>query len=87
MGYTRAGRGHLSPGGKTKEKRMTAKQFRSLIAKLEMPQRGVARLFKVNERTARRWALGEISVPDDVADKLQQLAAGTITTQEIEAAH
>jgi DNA-binding transcriptional regulator YiaG len=52
---------------------MTAKQFRAMLAKLDLSQRGVARLFKVNERTSRRWALGEIKVPHDVAHKLQEL--------------
>jgi DNA-binding transcriptional regulator YiaG len=52
---------------------MTAKKFRATLAKLELSQRGAARLFNVNERTSRRWALGELKVPDNIAHKLQEL--------------
>jgi hypothetical protein len=63
---------------------MTAKQFRALLAKLEMSQRAAARLFRVNERTSRRWVLGELNVPPDVANNLTELAAGKTTLQQIE---
>lgn len=63
---------------------MTAKQFRVMLTKLQMSQRGVARLFRVNERTSRRWALGELKVPQDVAENLAKLAAGTITLEKIQ---
>jgi hypothetical protein len=66
---------------------MTAKQFRAMIAKLGISQRGVARLFKVNERTPRRWALGEVKVPHDVVENLTKLANGTVTTLDIERAY
>jgi DNA-binding transcriptional regulator YiaG len=52
---------------------MTATQFRVALKRLKLSQRGAARLFKVDERTARRWALNERKVPDDVATKLKKL--------------
>lgn len=59
---------------------MTANQFRATLKRLKLSQRGAARLFKVDERTARRWALDERKVPEDVAAKLNELmeAAGAI---------
>ena len=52
---------------------MTANQFRAMLKRLKLSQRGAARMFKVDERTARRWALGERNVPDNVARKLGEL--------------
>jgi hypothetical protein len=62
---------------------VTATKFRATLSRLKLSQRGVARLFKVNERTSRRWALGERPVPQDVADQLSQLVAGKITFDQI----
>jgi DNA-binding transcriptional regulator YiaG len=50
-----------------------ATQFRAMLKRLKLSQRGAARLFKVDERTARRWALGERNVPEPVAFKLNEL--------------
>jgi len=66
---------------------MTAKQFRTMLAKLDMSQRGMARLFKCNERTARRYSRGELKVPHDIVENLHKLANGTVTTQDIEKAY
>ena len=52
---------------------MTANQFRATLKRLKLSQRGAARLFHVDERTARRWALDERKVPEDVAAKLTEL--------------
>lgn len=54
---------------------MTATQFRAMLKRLKLSQRGAARLFKVDERTARRWALGERNVPEAVAQALAKLGA------------
>lgn len=66
---------------------MTANQYRAAIAKLEMSQRAAARLFHVDERTSRRWALGETSVPDDIAEALQSMIVGDVTKQDVEQAY
>ena len=46
---------------------MTPTQFREAIARLGLSQVGAASLFKVNDRTARRWASGEQDIPAAVA--------------------
>jgi hypothetical protein len=38
-------------------------EFRAALETLRLPVTGAARLFNVNERTARRWASGEQDVP------------------------
>jgi len=42
---------------------MTPTQYRTAIKSLGLSQRGAARLLGVNERTSRRWALGELPIP------------------------
>jgi hypothetical protein len=66
---------------------VTAKQFRALLAKLEMSQRAAARLFRVNERTSRRWASGDLKVRQDVAENLVKLQNGSITKEDIDHAY
>jgi len=46
---------------------MTAMQYRTAIEKLGLSQRGAAQFLGVDERTSRRWALGEAQVPESVA--------------------
>ena len=75
----------INPKDKEVITAMTANQYRAAIAKLEMSQRAAARLFHVDERTSRRWALGEISVPKDVAEALQSMIVGDVTKQDVEA--
>ena len=58
-----------------------------MLKRLKLSQRGAARLFKVDERTARRWALGERKVPHDVFENLVKLANGSVTTKDIESAY
>jgi len=65
---------------------MTANQFRAALDRLNLSQIGAARLFGTDPRTARRWALGERSIPECVAIVLRLLLAGKITTDDIEAA-
>ncbi len=66
---------------------MTANQFRAALARLELSQLGAARLLSADGRTARRWALGERSIPPAVAILLRLLIAGTISVKDIEAVH
>jgi len=42
---------------------MTADEFREAIAALGQSQRGFAAYTGSNERTVRRWALGEQDIP------------------------
>jgi DNA-binding transcriptional regulator YiaG len=64
---------------------MTSKQFQAAIDRLGLSQLGAARLFGADGRTARRWALGERSVPEPVAILLRLMLAGKITADDIEA--
>jgi len=66
---------------------VTANQFRAALDRLGLSQLGAAKLFGSNDRTVRRWAIGERSVPIGIAVLLRLLAAGKITIQDIEAAH
>ena len=67
-------------------KLMTANQFRSALDRLSLTQAGAARLVGVDERTARRWALGERSMPEPVAILLRLLMARKITAEDVESA-
>lgn len=64
---------------------VTAKQFQAAIDRLGLSQVGAARLFGSDPRTARRWALGERSIPEPVAIILRLMLAGKITADDIEA--
>lgn len=64
---------------------MTANQFRALLGRLELSQLGAARLLKVGDRTARRWAESGVDGPPAIL--LRLLAAGKITPKDIEAIH
>ncbi len=54
---------------------MTTNQFRAALSRLGLSQRGASRIFGVNERTVRRWALGEVSVPIRIVETLKNLIA------------
>lgn len=46
---------------------MTANEYREALDRLGLTQAGAAKLLHVDERTSRRWALGERDVPMPVA--------------------
>jgi DNA-binding transcriptional regulator YiaG len=64
---------------------MTANTFRVILNRLKLSQLGAARLLKVGDRTARRWAEQGVTGPAAILFRL--LAAGKITAKDIEAAH
>ena len=64
---------------------MTPIQFRNALRRLDLTQQGAARLLGADDRTARRWALGERAVPSCVAIVLKLLVAEKITAADIEA--
>lgn len=53
---------------------MTAQEFRAAIAALGMNQRQAAEALEVDERTARKWALGERAVPGPARVALRCIA-------------
>lgn len=62
---------------------MTATQFRTALDRLKLSQLGAAKLFRSNDRTVRRWAIGERAVPVTVAIMLKLMLAGKITAADI----
>lgn len=62
---------------------MTPTQFRAALDRLKLSQLGAARLVGVDGRTARRWALGERSVPGPVAILLRLMLAGRISADDV----
>lgn len=65
---------------------MTANQFRVAISRINLSQVGAARLVGADPRTGRRWALGEVGVPECIAILLRLLVAGKITVDDVNAA-
>lgn len=60
---------------------MTADQYRDTIETLGLTQNGAARLLGVDERTSRRWALGERDIPPP-ADRFLRYLIATKRTGE-----
>jgi hypothetical protein len=65
---------------------MTPAQYKKAIASLGLSQRVAGTLFSVDERTSRRWALGERPIPPCVAIVLRLLASGKVTMDDVLAA-
>ena len=64
---------------------MTAKQFKDALDRLKLSQLGAGRLFGAeSERTPRRWASGERSVPNPVAILLRLMLAGKVSVEDVE---
>lgn len=63
---------------------MTPNQFRQALDRLELSQLGAAKLFGADDRTVRRWALGERSVPRAIVILLRLLLAKKITVEDVE---
>jgi DNA-binding transcriptional regulator YiaG len=57
---------------------MTPTEFRASLASLGYSQRGFAAHIEMDERTVRRWALGELPVPRPVVLLLECMGALTV---------
>jgi hypothetical protein len=53
---------------------VTADRFRACLDALSWSCRGLAALLDVDERQVRRWASGQYSIPEPIADWLDTLA-------------
>jgi hypothetical protein len=62
---------------------MTQNQFRCSLDRLGLTQVGVARMLGGDERTFRRYALGEAKVPTTLAIILRLLELGRIKERDI----
>jgi ribosome-binding protein aMBF1 (putative translation factor) len=54
---------------------MAADRLRDCLSTLMWSKRGLAKILNRYKRQVRHWASGDYSVPDDVADRLERLAA------------
>jgi hypothetical protein len=64
---------------------VTAAQFRTALGRLKLSQLGAGRLFGAeSERTPRRWASGERSVPTSVAILLRLMIAGKVSVEDVQ---
>jgi hypothetical protein len=63
---------------------MTPNQYRTAIAKLGLSQRGAAAFLKIDERTSRRWALGESPIPEGYAMLLRLMVRLNLTPVEVD---
>jgi hypothetical protein len=63
---------------------MTSTEYRAAIASLGLSQGGASRLFGVDPRTSRRWALGELPVPRPVALCLLLMLANCVSAEDAE---
>lgn len=54
---------------------MTPDELRSELSRLGLSQVGAAKALRVNDKTIRRWASGEIPIPHAVALLLPKLTA------------
>ena len=61
---------------------MTSGEYRDTIARLDLSQVAAARLLGVDERTSRRWAIGERPVPGPAVRFLQYLIATRKTGEQ-----
>lgn len=61
---------------------MTPTEYRTAIARLGLSQVGAARLFGVDPRTSRRWALGEQPIPRAVAMCLRMMVSHDVSAAE-----
>lgn len=63
---------------------MTPAELRTVLARLEISQVGLAAFVGVDPRTARRWAAGDIPVPKAVALILRFLDARKMAPEKFE---
>lgn len=61
---------------------MTPTEYREIIKALDLSQVGAARLFGVDPRTSRRWALGEQPIPRAVAMCLRMMVSHGVSAAE-----
>ncbi len=58
---------------------MTPDEFKSAIETLGYSQVSISRLFGVNDRTGRRWASGDVPIPEAAATSLRLMLMSGLT--------
>ena len=62
---------------------MTPKQYQDAIDRLGLSQRAAGKFLGVDERTSRRWVLGESAIPESVAKLLRLMIRLKISPDEV----
>jgi DNA-binding transcriptional regulator YiaG len=62
---------------------MTPKQYAAAIEALGMSQRAAGAFLGVDERTSRRWVLGESAIPESAAKLLRLMVHLKITPEDV----
>lgn len=57
---------------------MTGEEFKSILTKLGLTQRGFAKFTGVHERTVRRWVSGDCAVPKSISILLGLMEANSV---------
>lgn len=65
------------------ESNMTPKQYAEAIDKLGLSQRSAGKFLGVDERTSRRWVLGESAIPESVAKLLRLMVRLKIAPHDV----
>jgi DNA-binding transcriptional regulator YiaG len=63
---------------------MTPTDFRNTLARLGLSQTGASRVLGVSDRQVRRWASGDIDVPQPVVKILRMLCKGLIGIADVQ---
>ena len=62
---------------------MTPTDFRSTLARLGLSQTGASSVLGVSDRQVRRWASGDIDVPQPVVKILKMMCLGLINADDV----
>ena len=62
---------------------MTVKEFRAILERLGLTQVAAGRLLGYDERTVRRWAGGERSIPMGIVIVLRLLLTGKVRPEDV----
>lgn len=69
--------------GEFEKENMTPNQFRAAIEAIGLSQRGAGLFLGVDERTSRRWALGEAAIPESVAKLLRLMVRLKLSPEDV----
>ena len=62
---------------------MTATEYSTILARLDLSQVAAARLLGIGDRTSRRYAAGDAEIPEPTAILLRLLARGVVSVADV----
>ena len=62
---------------------MTAAEYSTILARLDLSQVAAARLLGIGDRTSRRYAAGDAEIPEPTAILLRLLARGVVSVADV----